>query len=368
MKALARLPLCVGLVIGVLVGRSSLAHAQVNVGNSGGGTWDWLLGTNSLFLLPGESQYTTISVYDDPLHTPMYTGPVDVSAQCCNGFPSMSLLTPSGFSVSLAPLQICTRGTPRIPGQCWFEDVPGITTVDVSPGSSSDIKLHLRTAANATPGRYLTTLEAMPTQATSTSDVIASVLPGWPADGPAPACLPGLEVIALGTLDPIAWKRQNPSRTTYTVGVGLQSIAAGMEFTVEPLTTTPVPQWPDDSQVKIAIINFTNTAGFPVTMRTSNSANCAAPSQSIDVAAGQTQSLAISTNDTTTLIFSKRTCRAVPNLFNCYNGAGLGSDDFAEFSEGPFWALFGGRMVDISTVGDWGALPAPNAVRGFTSF
>jgi hypothetical protein len=33
----------------------------------------------------------------------------------------------------------------------------------------------------------------------------------------------------------------------------------------------------------------------------------------------------------------------------------VGLNDTIEFSEGPFWTLFGGHQVDIETVGDWGA-------------
>jgi hypothetical protein len=34
----------------------------------------------------------------------------------------------------------------------------------------------------------------------------------------------------------------------------------------------------------------------------------------------------------------------------------------AVFSAGPFWTLFGGRMVSLSTVGDWSKIPVADSI------
>ena len=51
----------------------------------------------------------------------------------------------------------------------------------------------------------------------------------------------------------------------------------------------------------------------------------------------------MSANSVSTLVFSKSTCRAWIDWFGCWGGSGLGLDDIVAFTEGPFWALFGGR-------------------------
>jgi len=51
----------------------------------------------------------------------------------------------------------------------------------------------------------------------------------------------------------------------------------------------------------------------------------------------------ISANSVSTLVFNKSTCRAWIDWFGCWGGSGLGLDDIVAFTEGPFWALFGGR-------------------------
>jgi len=82
----------------------------------------------------------------------------------------------------------------------------------------------------------------------------------------------------------------------------------------------------------------------------------------VTVAAGETKSISFSSASTTTLVFSKSTCRAFINLFNCWGGNALGLDDLAVFSAGPFWTLFGGRMVSLSTVGDWSKIPVADSI------
>jgi hypothetical protein len=131
---------------------------------------------------------------------------------------------------------------------------------------------------------------------------------------------------------------------------------AGLQFTVvSPGGTGPIPR-------NVAVATFKNTTGRAVAMRTSNSGNCAAPGQQVIVAAGETKTLSFSTASTTTLVFAKSTCRAWVDWFDCWGGSALGLDDIVAFTEGPFWTLFGGRKVNIETVGNWGALPRPNSI------
>ena len=37
-------------------------------------------------------------------------------------------------------------------------------------------------------------------------------------------------------------------------------------------------------------------------------------------------------------------------------------DDIVALSEGPFWLLFGNHQVDLTAVGDWGAMRRPDSV------
>lgn len=94
----------------------------------------------------------------------------------------------------------------------------------------------------------------------------------------------------------------------------------------------------------------------------SASRNCAATGQQVTAAEGETKTFSMSANSVSTLVFSKSTCRAWIDWFGCWGGSGLGLDDIVAFTEGPFWALFGGRKVDIETVGDCCALPRPNSI------
>ena len=350
---------CASYVLSVAVW-AGMARAEVLATSDIGNTWDWLTGSNSWVVVASQSQYSNVTVMDNPFNLPFFSGPVHVQVECCKDQSTNAPVTPSDLSVFLAWDQLCVRTVVGTKICSWMDD-PGGADFEVSPSTSASAKLHVRTLATPTTGRYIATLRADWAQGTSTSDVYVNVFPRWPADGPPPACVPGLEVIALGSLDPITWKQSHRTQTTYTVGVGLRSIAAGLDFTVRDFGNT-APVTPTTSVVK-----FTNTLGRPVFIRRSNSGSCGSSTASITVSQGQTVTLSLGALNTTTLIFSKSTCRAVPDIFDCWGGAGLGIDDVAEFSEGPFWSLFGGHEVDISTVGNWGALPAPNSVSGFTS-
>jgi hypothetical protein len=189
-----------------------------------------------------------------------------------------------------------------------------------------------------------------------------------PPNGPFPGCVAtstpigGVSLIPLASVtpDPFAWKRASPinlANTTYSIGLGISS-TAGLNVAFSGLGSTgPVPS-------TVSAISFTNAVGvgWPVAVRTVDSRNCAAPTQTFSVAAGETKSFSLNSASTTTLVFSKSTCRAFINLGDCWARTALGLDDIAVFSVGPFWTLFGGRMVSLSTVGDWGKIPVPNSV------
>jgi hypothetical protein len=86
----------------------------------------------------------------------------------------------------------------------------------------------------------------------------------------------------------------------------------GFKFTiVSPGGSRPIPQ-------NVAIVTFKNMKGWPVGIKTTDSRNCSATCQHVVVAAGDTKSLSFGTTSTTTLVFSKSTCRASINFFDCW--------------------------------------------------
>jgi hypothetical protein len=238
--------------------------------------------------------------------------------------------------------------------------------LSVTPTSAEVALLSVTTSAAAAPGAYIAAIQADSPLGRSSKDVFLNVLPAaWPGDGRAPACPPPVTVISLASISPtpFAWRAANAAnaaRTSYGVGAtfasGSPAAGAGLQFILtDPGGTGPVPR-------SVTTIAFKNTRGRPVGMRTTNSANCAAPTRQLVVSQGSTQSFSISSASTTTLVFSKSTCRAWVDWFDCWGGSALGLDDIVAFSEGPFWTLFGGRKVDIETVGDWGSLPRPTSI------
>lgn len=330
---------------------------------------DWLVHPNPLFVAPGQPGSSVITI--DPRYRDInnierqYTGRLSLDAICC-GIPGgsglFSLVGP-GIDVSvgqLAPTHLdLGGGTPA-----WLRERLGGNRLTLSSSSSfvditgQPTTVNLNASAGPVsglvPGRFLVFFRAAdPGQGVNkVLDLMISVLPPWPPDGPAPACTPGLEVLPLSSLpgpntafsNVYSLKASNPAKTSYTFAANSLSAHIGFEFTIRDEGSTP-PLSPDQ-----AVIRFTNTEGQPVGIRSSDSRNCAVPGQQWWAHVGDPPTtFTISTADTTTLVFSRTVCRH----FFIFCWGRHGSEDVLQFSEGAFWTLFGGRAVDIATVGNW---------------
>jgi hypothetical protein len=353
------------------------AGAEILLGNTAGNAWDPLVGANPFFVFPGETQFRGVSVGNNPFAAPL-TGPVRLSVDCCVDHVTRTPV-PASLTVRMV-LQQCrlldlTAGRP--PGRPPVEvtagsqlelalpvcPAEGSVTVNVGPATSAQAFVLAAATTAAPPGRYIATVLAESALGTSTMEMYVSVVPGsWLADGPAPACPPPTLVIPLSAIKPppYVWKRTSPAATSYPIGMAFQTGApgggGGMVVTLADAGGTgPIP-------IDRTVVRFTNTRGWPVAMRTVDSRSCGTAGQQIVVAQGETKTLTFNAGNTTTLVFSKSTCRAFVDLFDCWGHSALGLDDLVAFSEGPFWALLGGRRVDIETAGDWGTIPRPDSV------
>jgi len=365
---------------------SGTASAQLLLTVDHGASWDPLVGANPMFNFPGEIRSTTVSVSEAPFVSggAQFTGPVRLSAECCKDALTRNPIAPAGLSVEVtceflgrieapAPRTDIVRppGRPDLPTrQPPCEAATGAATVNISSaGTMASAVFRVTTGPSATPGTFIATIKGDSSLGVTSKEVFVSVVASaLPPNGPFPGCVAtstpigGVSPIPLASItpDPFAWKRATPAnlaRTTYSIGLGISS-TAGLTVGFSGLGSTgPVPS-------TVSTISFTNAVGvgWPVAVRTVDSRNCAAPTQTFSVAAGETKSFSLNSASTTTLVFSKSTCRAFINLGDCWARTALGLDDIAVFSVGPFWTLFGGRMVSLSTVGDWGKIPVPNSV------
>ena len=352
------------------------AGAQVLVAIELGNSWDWLVGSNPLFAEQNSTQFAPISAASDPFASAPFTGPVRLSVTCCKDQLTGNPVQVPGVAFDVQPA-VCreppfsTESRPPITaGEIDRRLVVALpicasapdTTVNVAPGNPSPAFLRFRAGA-AAPGTFIATLFASWSGGQATRDIFASVAPApWPADGPAPACLQGVTALSLASIrpPPPAGKRNSMASSSYPLAAafpsGTPATGAGLQMTFVPASTTgPIPP-------TSASVSLTNAAGRPIGVRTIDSRNCAATSPQIVVPAGQTRSISFGAATTTTLVFMKSTCRAWADWFDCWGGSALGMDDIVVLSEGPFWALLGGRRVNATSVGDWGALRRPNSV------
>jgi hypothetical protein len=356
MTAARRLVILSTLVSVASVGAAAMCEAEILITSDLGNTWDWLIGARPLNVSPSETRFDAMQLLNNPFNPGPVTGPVQLQVDCCKDMVSRAAVTPAGLSIS-----VCGSQAREIRNQRDFV-MPDCTTTTVEVTATTPGQAFLVVnASNAAPGGFIATINADSTAGRTSKEVFVNVLPAqWPGDGPAPACVSGLEVISLASIrpSPLAWKSMNPDKTNYqfaTVFTGVNSPGGLSVKIVDPGGTGPIPR-------NIAIVTFKNTKGWPVGMRTVNSANCGLPGQQVTVAEGETKSISFNAVSTTTLVFSKSTCRAEVNWFGCWWGTGLGLDNIVVLSEGPFWTLFGGRKVEIETAGDWGAISM--AVRG----
>jgi len=340
------------------VGVLPTSHAEILIDSDLGNTWDWLIGARPLNISPGETRFVALQLLNNPFVPAPVAGSVQLQVDCCKDMVSRAAVTPNGLSVSVCGTQ--TREILR--NQRGFM-MPDCTTTTVEVGATTPGRafLMVETSNASVPGGFIAKINADSTAGRSSKEVFVNVLPAvWPADGPPPACAPGVPAISLASIvpTPLAWKPMNPDKTNYQFAAAFMGVNFSVGLSVkivDPGGTGPIPR-------NIAVVTFKNTKGWPVGMRTLNNANCGSPGQQITVSEGQTKSLSISTGNTTTLVFSKSTCRAWNDWFGCWGGAFLGLDDIVVFSEGPFWAFFGGRKIEIDTAGDWGAILRPNSI------
>lgn len=316
---------------------------------------DWLTDVNPLFVTPSQIASSTITI--DPTGfppAPNYSGKLDLSLSCCGivGAPgSVSPGVNADFGVvgSLGSVLSTEKalglgGSSRIAIQPKFVDVAG-----------SPVQKNFVLTANS--AALFNTSWTVQLRAQDTSqgvdksiNILFTILPDWPPDGPAPTCTPGLYVLPWSQMNVYSWKLKDLSRTTWPIALGLKTDPATPTSTTAGLIVTlhkPSVSLPPN----MALVTFKHNTGWHVGIRNDNSKNCTTSGTTRVVEAGETTGpFLISTADTTTLVFSRPVCRAF--FVWCWGKVGL--DDFFEFSEGPFWILFGGHQVDIETVGDWG--------------
>lgn len=262
----------------------------------------------------GSSATSTIT-----LASTSYFGTLNMTPSCCLDLVTSAPVSPSGVTVTLSPGSF-TFAPPQ---------APGTAVLSLS-------------AFQATPGKFVAQVTAADPVNTfsDTVGVGFEVLPPWPGDGPNPACMPGLQVLPLSSLDLFAWRQpMMTAPSVFSTGVAISStdphcaptgVCAGLE-----LDLSGAPGFSPN----LTMITFKNSthSGF-VKVTSSNSANCAA-STTFTIPAGFTLPVLFAKASTTTLIFS--------------DASGNTPVAKAQFSEGPFWTFFGGRNATINFIGDW---------------
>jgi hypothetical protein len=314
------------LDIGVNQGQSWAASANPPVAGV-----DWLTDRSPLLVFPSTAAIATFDIFlgevpipDDGVFRNLYHGNVDISVACCG------LLNVAG---TVAPGVVAGFGLKADPNISVNVQGVGVrTTLALSASPTAvlgDFTFQLRAQA-ATIGfdRSLS--------------VLFKVMKPWPSDGAPPPCKPTLQIIKLSPLNAYAVKASTNGTSISFRAVSTDRLRA-LAITVHKPSVPLAPN--------MAFVTFKHGFGWHTGIRNDNGNNCAMSGTTRVVEEGQTTSFFISTADTTTLVFSKPACRSY-FFWVCLD---VGLDDTIEFSEGPFWALFGGHQVDIETTGDWGA-------------
>jgi hypothetical protein len=365
MKCFRRAICFIAALTGLVLCAHRQAHAEILLSSDFGIRFDALVDPNPILLFPPvrllpDAKFVTLTVNDNPFNPPPFEGPVNFDVVCCKALLGGQPIAAPGLEVQVVPAPCSPLVAPGSANRC-----PATSGATANVAADVPAVAFLRVAAdkNVAPGVFVATVSANAGGSPGLNvkqDLTIYVIGPWPADGPPPKCTTGLEIMKLASIQPspFVWKAGHLATNSYSLGIAFGSAAnspGGLEVDLtSPATTSPITPI-------ASFITFTNTQSRPVEVRTSNSANCSAAAQSFTVAPGATVRFSIIAPQTTTLVFSKSTCRAWVDLFNCWGGSALGMDDIVQFSEGPFWAFFGGRSAAITTVGDWSAMPRPNS-------
>ena len=329
---------------------------------------DWLIDPYPLIVTPAQPGGAWITI--DPVNfppVPNFTGRVTLSAECC-GVPGGTGSVSPGLSVALTGDRLqASTGIVRPPGSLvggaatagvTIGALANVLDVDIA-GAARTVRLDVTADASFLPGNWEIHVRAV-NQSLGVNTLLkltVNALPSWPSNAARPACTaPPVEVLSLSTLNVHNWKAGNPHRTSYTFASTITGYPAGIMVRVRESAQTPrlAPTQ--------ALVSFKNTRGARTGVRAHDSrVDCRTFAPTLTAAEGQTVSMTISTADTTTLVFSKSTCRHW--FIGCWGMPGL--DDIVAFSQEAFWPLFGGRAIDVETVGDWSELPG-DSLMGFS--
>ena len=312
---------------------------------------DWLLDPFSLFVAPGYPATSVITV--NPLSfppTPPFNGPVKLTVTCC-GIPGAPGLVNPGIDLRIGQSVPQAFNWSRVLPN-WLADRLALTGASIALNSVSiDVRgvqqqadLSVTARPGAVVGNWILWVGAEDTNGRVMSSIplTVNVLLPWPATGPPPRCASTLNPRSL-RYTPYEAKAKRPSLTSFTLAAKVPRAQVGLQFTIRNAGVNP-PLAPNQAGVKLI-----NSQGRAVGIRNSNSNDCATVNSTLMAEAGGVPAtLGISTADTTTLVFSKSTCRFW--FIGCWS---WGLDDVVQLSEGALWPLFGGREVEIETVGDW---------------
>jgi hypothetical protein len=266
----------------------------------------------ALLVFPGNSLSSTIT-----LTSLGYTGYMVETASCCL---DQATSLPTNPGVSVGPTQ---------------------QSLYVAPQQPATEVLSLTASSPPAPGKFVAQVKAQDLTNTFSHEVGVGfeVLPPWPGDGPVPACMPGLQVLKLSKLDLFKLRQSmTTAPTSFSFGTFFPSTdprcmpsgCAGIQIDVMG-SAGQVP--PDRATVFVS-----NPSDGDVSVTTSDSRSCSR-TQTVLIRAHGGQWLNFTKADTTTLVFN--------------DANGSPSIAKAQFSEGPFWAFFGGRMTTITVVGNF---------------
>ena len=265
-----------------------------------------------LFVLPGTSQTTTVSVESFA----GFAGNVTLLQTCCTGYPTGPPTTPAlptGVTVNLS------GGGPTFVGP----NAPATSTMTI--------------AANSSPagGRFHTALSAgNPTlnvsrQAGIVFEIVAPLAdgttvpcPGFYQRGGTPEVLP-LSAVLLSVFNA---KLTSPGRVTFVIAAASSTDRkTGWEFTIDWPTGINPPLAPTEM---LLFMNNTTTGGKGILSIDGRTCGPAGTGGFV-LSPGQSRTVRLSSATTTTLVFSRPT------------------QDLAVFAQENFWTMFGGRRLSV---------------------